>query len=218
MKTLIESLNESPSREKFMNHKFFKDVKSASISEKEAAAFIGQWWYPLHYFPTFLSRSISVFPDIESKCAIAKILNQETGEGNPKRAHEVVYIDSMKEAGFTEEQIINAPAFEETEALIETYRRSSEDQLLALGAVYATEVADLQMVSSIGRAVKRATGVGSLEWVKIHVTQEPDHVEQVDITMINTFSEEEQKIILEGAEQMWDSWKGFFDRLQTVCF
>lgn len=188
------------------------------MTREQAAIFIGQWWHPLHYFPTFLARSVAVLPDIESKSAIARILNQETGEGNSSRAHEVIYIDTMARAGFTNEQSAGTAPYRETATLVEGYRNAADARLSALGFVFATEVADLVMVSGIGMAVRRATGATDLEWVDIHVEQEPDHVEHADYTMMMTFDDAEEQKLVASAEDMWRLWIAFFDRLQLEVF
>jgi pyrroloquinoline quinone (PQQ) biosynthesis protein C len=216
--TLTIRLNEHRLRKQFINHDFFRRVKVEPLSRQQVAVFIGQWWHPLHYFPTFLARAVSVLPDIASKSAVSKILNQETGEGNPARAHEVVYIDSMKRAGFTRDETTAAPPFPETQRLVEGYERASAERFAALGFIFATEVADLTMVSGIGTAVERATGVRDLEWVNIHVEQEPDHVEEADNTLLSSFKAREEGLVLDNAERMWELWTGFFDRLEREVF
>jgi pyrroloquinoline quinone (PQQ) biosynthesis protein C len=215
---LTGRLNENTLRRALIGHEFFQSVKSAPLTREQVAVFIGQWWHPLHYFPTFLARSVAVLPDIASKSAIARILNQETGEGRTHRAHEVVYVDSMERAGFTTAQASQAAPFAETAALLNGYERASEARYSALGFIFATEVADLAMVAGIGTAVERATGARDLAWVNIHVAQEPDHVEEADHAMLPSFSVSEEASIIERAEEMWALWIAFFDRLHRELF
>jgi pyrroloquinoline quinone (PQQ) biosynthesis protein C len=215
---LTVRLNKHPLRQGLINHEFFRRVKVAPLTREQVAIFIGQWWHPLHYFPTFLARSVATLPDIESKSAVSKILSQETGEGDPKRAHEVVYIDTMGRAGFTEEQTTGAAPFPETQALIAGYARASEDRLAAVGYIFATEVADLAMVSGIGVSVGRVSGMKDLEWVNIHVQQEPDHVKEAEQAMLRSFSADEEALMTVNAEEMWRQWIAFFDRIEKEVF
>src|SRR5262249_40839555 len=127
--TLVDRLNENRLRKALINHEFFRRVKASPMSREQVAVFIGQWWHPLHYFPTFLARSVSVVPDIESKCAISTILNEEAGEGNPKRAHEVIYVDTMERVGFTKRQATESAPFRETKTLVDGYARPSQERL-----------------------------------------------------------------------------------------
>ena len=204
-------------REQLVGHEFFRNARHAPLTHAGVAVILGQWWHPLHFFPRFLARAVSVLPDIASQCAITKILYQETGEGDPQRAHEVIYVDTMASAGFTPEETTMAAPFAETEALVAGYARAAENRFTALGFIFATEVADLAMVSGIGAAVARVAGTRDLPWVRIHVDQEPDHVKEADHTM-HSFAAGEEALVVDSAEEMWQLWLAFFDRLQAEAF
>lgn len=216
--TLTTRLNESPWRRQLVDHEFFERVRSHPIDKGQVALFLGQWWHPLHYFPTFLSRCVSVLPDIESKTAVSKILYQETGEGDPQRAHEIIYADTLVGAGFTRDEATQSPAYPETRALVAGYEKASAERFAALGFIFATEASDLAMVSGLGTAIERVTGKRELEWVNIHVQQEPDHVEEADNTMLRSFGADEEALVMSSAAEMWRLWVGFFDRLLSETF
>ena len=179
-------------------------------STDRVAIILGQWFHPLHYFPVFLSRLVSVAPNVETQAEIARILWQELGEGDYRRAHEEIYIDTMVNVGFAAEQVAEAPPLEHTEKLVAGYRQASAGFLTGLGFMYATEVADLAMVSTIGRLVRECTGQHDLPWIDIHVNQEPDHVKSSTKTLLPPFTAEEHRQIVASAEQMWMLWVHFF--------
>jgi pyrroloquinoline quinone (PQQ) biosynthesis protein C len=199
--------------QKFRDHSFFAAVGTADLTKEQAATLLGQWWHPLHYFPTFLARCVSVLPDIASKSAITTILNQETGAGVVSRAHEVIYVDSMDKAGFDRNEVSGTEPYPETVALVDGYRDASAARESALGFIFATENTDLLMVSSIGKAIERTTGVTDNEWVAIHVEQEPDHVEEANHALMADFTAEQEDAVLSAANEMWALWTAFFDRL-----
>lgn len=203
----------NPVHQDFRDHAFFAAVDSAELTKEQAAILIEQWWHPLHYFPTFLARSVAVLPDIASKSAIARILDQETGEGVVTEAHEVIYADSMEKCGFDRDRVTGAVPYEETVALVEGYRDAAESRETALGFIFATETTDLLMVSSIGKAIARTTGVTDNAWVSIHVAQEPDHVEEANHALLADFSAGQEDAVIRAAEDMWRLWTRFFDRL-----
>lgn len=213
-----ERLEQNPLRKGLVHHPFFKEVRSSDLTPQKVGVFLGQWWHPLHYFPHFLSRTIDQVPMLEMKTAISKILYQELGEGDPARAHERIYVSTMKDVGFDEATVAEAAPFEETRRLVQRYEEASAHKLSALGFVYGTEVADLAMVSGIGNAVRRVTGAKDLPWVDIHILQEPDHVEQVNEAIEPDFTDEEVNQIVASAEEMWTLWTAFFDRLRKVMF
>lgn len=213
---MLEKLSEHPLRKELIHHPFLKEIRTGGPITKEAVGtLLGQWWFPLDYFPTFLSRSISVLPDRDMQTALSKILYQELGEGSPARSHGQLFITTMADAGFPEEMTTQAPAFPETRKLVELYEETSHNPLRALGAVYGTEVADLAMVSGVGQAVRAVTGAKELPWVDIHVLQEPEHVEQASEALEPNFTAEEEAEIQRAAEDMWRHWIAFFDRIRA---
>lgn len=213
--TFGERLSASPVYRTFVDHPFFAAVDTADLTKDQAAVLIEQWWHPLHYFPTFLARCVAVLPDIAAKSAIARILDQEAGGGRVDAAHEVIYLDSMRACGFDRDAVNAAAPFPETAALVDGYRVASERPERALGSIFATETTDLLMVSSIGKVIQRSTGITDNHWVAIHVQQEPDHVEEANHALTADLDAEQQDAVLGAAEQMWQLWTGFFDRLSA---
>ena len=131
---------------------------------------------------------------------------------------ERIYVTTMESAGFDRATVAEAPPFEETRQLVQRYREASAERLSALGFVYGTEVADLVMVSGIGNAVRRVSGLKDLPWVDIHILQEPDHVDQANEALEAGFSAKEVDQIVASAEEMWTLWIAFFNRLRQVMF
>jgi len=217
-KRLGDTLRNNELRRKLISHSFFDRIPKADLSQGQVATFLGQWWHPLHYFPSFLSRLISVTPRIEMKTAIAKILYQEVGEGDPGQAHEVIYVRTMTPLGFSEADLTGAAPLPATAKLVAAYAEASGELLTGLGFLYGTEVADLAMVSGIGSAVRRLTGAKRLEWVEIHAQQEPEHVARANDTLSLDFSESEETALIAGAEVMWKHWIAFFDELERRIF
>src|ERR1700752_1572817 len=156
-----------------------KDLKKdcGTLPREHAVVILGQWFHPLHYFPAFLSRLISVTPNLEAQTYISRILWEELGEGDPGRAHEKIYVDTMVSGGFEKTKFTEALPLTATEKLVAGYKTASSEYLSGLGFLYGTEVVDLQMVATIGALMKRCTGLHTLPWVDIHVAQEPGHVE-----------------------------------------
>ena len=193
-----DRLANSPVHRKFRAHPFFAAVDTANLSTEQAAILIEQWWHPLHYFPTFLARCVAVLPDIAAKSAITQILDQETGGGMAARAHEVIYVASMDKCGFGRDRVTGTKPYPETAALVEGYRAASARRESALGFIFATETTDLLMVSSIGKAIERTTGITDNEWVTIHVVQEPGHVEEANHALLSGFSAEDRLVVESG--------------------
>lgn len=208
-------LSINPLRTKLVNELEDLEKTCGTLNREQVIVMLGQWYHPLHYFPVFLSRLISVAPEVAMQTFVSRILWQELGEGEPVRAHEKIYIDTMLGGGFTEEDVAKAPPFSATERLLAGYRAASQHYLSGLGFLYGTEVVDLPMVATIGELMRRCTGKQDLEWVNVHVKQEPDHVESSHGTLSTTFTDDEQRQVIANAEEMWKLWSDFFKEIRT---
>jgi pyrroloquinoline quinone (PQQ) biosynthesis protein C len=216
--TIRQQLMKDSRRSELINHRFFSHVRnSADLDKGQVARFLGQWWHPLHFFPTFLSRLVSNLRDLEMKTAVSKILWEELGEGDPARAHERIYVDTMTAVGFAADAVNAAPALPATERLVQRYGEAAGDCWSGLGFLYGTEVADLAMVSGIGVSVRRVTGEKQLPWVTIHAHQEPGHIASAQDAMPLELSELETRRIHDGAREMWSLWIAFFDALDDAA-
>lgn len=180
------------------------------LTKEQMVVVLGQWFHPLHYFPTFLSRLISVTPEIRTQTFVSRILWEELGKGDPQCAHEKIYIETITDGGFAASDVAAAPPLPATERLVAGYEKASSGPLSGLGFLYGTEVMDLQMVSTIGDLMGRCTGKQDLPWVNVHVDQEPGHIESSESSIRPVLTTEEQKEVVHSAEEMWELWTDFF--------
>jgi hypothetical protein len=211
----VALLSVNPLRQQLVSELEDLEKTCGTLSREQVVVMLGQWFHPLHYFPVFLSRLISVSPEIMTQTFISRILWQELGEGDPKRAHEKIYIDTILDGGFSENNVAKASPFAATERLIDGYRDASYEHLAGLGFLYGTEVVDLPMVSTIGELMRRCTGKQDLPWVNVHVKQEPDHVESSHGTLNTAFTDDEQQQVVASAEKMWQLWSDFFKAIRS---
>src|SRR5689334_7908654 len=188
---ITDSLSASERKNELVT--FLKNLKNecGTLSTEQVLIILGEWFHPLHYFPTFLSRLISVSPEIETQTFVSRILWEELGEGDPRQAHERVYIDTISDGGFAEENVSGAPPLNATRRLVAGYAQASTSCLAGLGFLYGTEVVDLPMVATIGELMRRCTGKQNLPWVSIHVKQEAGHVDSATETLKPAFTAEE---------------------------
>ena len=185
-----------------------------TLTKEQMVVVLGQWFHPLHYFPTFLSRLISVTPQIRTQTFVSRILWEELGKGDPQAAHEKIYIETITDGGLPASDIAAAPPLPATERLLAGYEKASSAPLSGLGFLYGTEVMDLQMVATIGDLMRRCTGKQDLPWVNVHVAQEPGHIESSENSIRPVLSAEEQKEVVRSAEEMWVLWTDFFKALK----
>lgn len=224
METKLKSLTEvqkqlksDKKRFELISHPFLKKMKEGEVSKKDTSIMLGQWYYPLENFPFFLASCISHINNTTIQTFISDILHEELGCGDPKGSHLNLYITTCKDAGFNENDIVRSKALNATEMLILGYKRSAKNVASALGFLYATEVADLAMVSSIGYAIGKSCekDITDLPWVDIHVQQEPNHVNNVDNALDIKFNEKIVNEIVNSAKEMWTLWINFFSEIET---
>jgi hypothetical protein len=213
-KSTIDTLPTNAVRDELVT--CLKELKDdcGTLPREHAVVILGQWFHPLHYFPVFLSRLISVTPNIESQTYISRILWEELGEGDPIRAHEKIYVETMTGGGFEKAQFTEAAPLAATRKLLAGYEKASSEYLAGLGFLYGTEVVDLQMVATIGALMKRCTGLRTLAWVDIHVAQEPGHVESSSETLNQSLDHDAQHRVVSSAEEMWTLWTDFFKSIR----
>jgi hypothetical protein len=219
----IGTLQRSELRNSLIRHPLFREIQERPMTRDQVAKILGQWWHPLHYFPTFLARLIATVEPLSMKTQISKILWQELGEGDPERAHERVYISTMTDAGFDRSSFVDVPPLSPSADLVAGYAAAATDECRGLGFLYGTEVADLAMVTGIGRAVRRVTGLRSLPWVDIHALQEPAHVVAATGSIAERRGDdgalgEASTGVRAAADKMWQLWIAFFDAVQRETF
>jgi len=210
---LTTILEQHPLRNQLIRHPFFTELEESPLTRADIARLVGQWWHPLHYFPTFLSRLIAVSESLTIKVSSSRILFQELGEGDPARAHEVVFQQTMRDVGIAPSQATGAEASVCTAALVSGYMEASRTELEGVAFLYATEVADLSMVSALGTAIRRVTGAVALPWVDIHVAQEPDHVYEAEQATSLEFDDLQMNVLIATAARCWTLWSEFFAAL-----
>ena len=213
-------LKSDANRNKLISHPVLKAFKEKSLNKDQVSTIVGQWYHPLQNFPFFLSACISHIEITPIQTFISDILHEELGCGDPSESHLDLYISTCEDAGMERDKIVNSTALSATHKLIEGYKKSSKSQNTALGFIYATEVADLAMVSSIGTAIANLCGKSTkdLPWVDIHVQQEPNHVNKAESSLNVNFDEEDLSIIQSSARSMWNLWIDFFDQIGMELF
>lgn len=208
----------SPECQQVLNHRLFPRVAEDGLSLEAAERFVGQFWHPSHYFPTFLAGLIAVAPSLEVKTSLSRILWQELGEGDPRRAHESIYVDTMLALGLRNPAVPEDPPNEATTRLVELYAAARHDYLDGLGCIFATEAIDLPIVSALGAAVSAATGTSEIPWVAIHAEQEPDHIESASDAVAVELLPAEREQVTRAAVRMWQAWDAFYSALEEDIF
>lgn len=220
MAHIAQRLLKSDERKKLLSHRLFEQIKRGDCSRETAAKLVGQWLYPLQYFPTYLARVIlCLSPNEAAVSYVGSILYQKTGEGNPEASHAKLFIRSITEAGFQEHLVTNSSVFVQTKQLVDCYRDCSAktaqfSRSYAIGSLYATETVYLDIVSVIGDAIGMVADCNNLPWTGVHIKQIPNRVENASLLLTNV-EEIHEKYVIQAAEDIWLHWHMFFSRIAT---
>lgn len=215
LKQIQTKLKKDANRNELINHTVLKFLKDEKLSHGQIAKLLSQWYFPLANFPFFLASCISHIKITEIQTFLSDILHEELGCGDPGQSHLALYESTMKDAGFSTAEFINTNAYDATVALVDGYKYAAKNENRAIGFVYATEVADLAMVSSIGYSVANISGktLKELPWADIHIKQEPNHVNNVNNSIDISVSESDAIEMLKSAQLCWKLWVDFFEEI-----
>jgi len=213
--SLLATLRSHPECARVANHSFFEKLRTGDIRREDVVDFLGQYWYPLNYFPRFLAHLIVNAPATRTRGLVSRILWQELGEGRHDRSHEELYISTMKDAGIERAEFVDVPLLASTKRLVDGYAAGGRDYRAGLGWLYGTETNDLTIVVGLGTAVTRFSGRNKLPWVAIHAKQEPGHVEDATATLGGSVTDADIDGIVDAARECWALWGAFFTELEA---
>jgi pyrroloquinoline quinone (PQQ) biosynthesis protein C len=212
----IEALMAQKLDRKIIYHPLLSRVRAKNVKYNDVQMILEQYWHPIKFFPKFLATAVAQSNFIDTQTQISKILYQELGEGNSKRAHPEVYLESMALAGFNTQSIQKSETLSGTRDLMAGFKNSLLSEYSSYGFIYGTELIDLALVSGIGQAVRDVSGIRMNEWIDVHVEQEPDHVASASIAVTSNVGATHHEEILNSVTQSLALWTGFLDHLEQV--
>jgi hypothetical protein len=154
---------------------------------------------------------------------LAKQLNDELGDGDPTRAHRVLFQTMLADLE------PYAPAGDR-DALLAPGRRFAEDlarnylerpALEAIGGTLVAEVFGKQVDQSVGALLRRQRDLDpeSLTWLVLHETLEEDHADESRTLARMTPSDPDaHAAVCRGAEELAALGGRYFDDLYEVVF
>ena len=123
---LAKELAKHEQRGDVIGHPFLRKLKVSDLSRDQAEVIIGQYWYPMHNFTSFLPKVVSIAPNIETKTEVSRIMWQELGEGDAEQSHEALYLSTFLACGLRHDAIAETEALPATDRLIDGYKRAAK--------------------------------------------------------------------------------------------
>jgi pyrroloquinoline-quinone synthase len=121
-----------------LNHPFYQAWTRGELSREALQDYARQYYHHVAAFPTYLSAIHAHTDDQEvRKSILANLIDEEAGNPN----HPELWLRFAESLGVSREEVLNAPLWQETRNLIETFRTVCGDMTTAAGlaALYAYE-------------------------------------------------------------------------------
>ncbi|MFZ6182399.1 TenA family transcriptional regulator [Nannocystis pusilla] len=201
-------------RQTLLKHRMFAVLRGPRLSRDALKFVVGQYWHPIEYFTEFLALSLANVRELALRSRMSSILYQELGQGDPEQAHQSLYLLAAQRAGISADEVCGAEPLPETRRLLDGFRGAARSPARAVGYLYATEIVDLELVRTLGKALAGASGGQESEWLKIHARQEREHVavarDAVASLAVGPHAVDKCAIAA------WRRWHGFYDGIERV--
>jgi pyrroloquinoline quinone (PQQ) biosynthesis protein C len=187
-----------------VNHMFLNRLATMPFTREDYKT-CGLQHYPLincftHYMENLLIRA----PNSEAKCWIAKVLVDEYGEGSDGHDHSTLYLDFLRAAGASDEELDQTILNPHTVDFIRTHVSITAERpfLVGLGAIGpGHEWAIPIMFSAIVPGLRRAGfGEHEIRYFWLHMDQDEDHGSWLEEALVDFATTSEARAqIREGA-------------------
>jgi hypothetical protein len=173
------------------------------------------------HFVRWLARTIESVGDLRIACFIAKQLNDELGDGDPRRVHSVLLDRFIEGLGpwriAADDETILRPGRMLAESGARPFYSGECEE--ALGALIVGEIFAKKMDHCLGDEVRRQSLIDaeSLTWLHIHEVLEVDHADEVaELAKLLPTAPPSLGSAWRGATRQWDALWTFLHELEQV--
>jgi DMATS type aromatic prenyltransferase len=210
--------------ERLPDHPLFQRLAREPAAVAPLWAILANNWVAVgDQFPRWLAHLVARVEDDAMRSVLAKQLNDELGDGDPARAHRVLFQTMLADlepyalAGDREALLVPGRRF--AEGLARNYLE--RPWLEAVGGSLVAEVYGKQVDQAVGALLRRQRDVdpASLTWLVLHETLEQEHAsEAIDLARMTPPTAEAHAAICRGAEELAALGTRYFDELYEVVF
>ncbi|MFK7904750.1 MAG: TenA family transcriptional regulator [Chitinophagales bacterium] len=217
-KELEDSLREGI--DKILKHPFLKRIEEASLTKLQLQYFAKQYSIYCYYFPRFLAATAANIPYDETRMPIIENLWEEHGEGKMSKSHRMLYNNFAASLGVTVKELKEAQPLASTQTCVSTLfnlclNGSFIESLGALGP--GTEFFTSEEYSIIANGLAKYDFLTDkdIEFWTVHISLDEAHYsEMVDILVPYIDTEENRRLVKEGAEAAIELELSFWDGLE----
>jgi pyrroloquinoline-quinone synthase len=193
-----------------LKHPFYQAWTEGRLPLDELRAYARQYFHHVEAFPRAVSAVHSACPDREGRRMLAENLFEEEGVAPGKQDHATLWLMFACGLGENETGVREQKLNEETQALIDTFRRLSRQSYAAgLGALYAYEsqfpaVATAKIEGLIDRyGIKDEE---TLRFFKVHESADVEHSSICRSLLDRLPKEEQAEAVAAGRELAGALW------------
>lgn len=193
-----------------LSHPFYQAWTEGRLPLDTLRAYARQYFHHVEAFPRAVSAVHSTCPDRDGRRMLAENLAEEEGLETGKQDHATLWLMFACGLGETEEAIRGQKLNQETQALIDTFRKLSRQSYAAgLGALYAYESQFPAVASAkIGGLVARygITDEETLRFFRVHETADLEHSAVCRALLDRLSGDERDEAVAAGEELAGALW------------
>ena len=211
--------------ERLADHPLFRRLEREAPDVAPVWTILANNWVAVgDQFPRWLAGLVARVDHDGMRSILAKQLNDELGNGDPARAHRVLFqrmladLEPHAPPGARDPAVL-APGRRFAEALAHNYLE--RPWLEAVGGTLVAEIYGKQVDQALGRLMRRQRAVdpARLTWLVLHETLECEHAsEAVELARMTPASIEARAAVCRGAEELAAIGTRYFDELYEVVF
>jgi len=205
IKTVSQAIDDAVAARAMLSHSFYRAWTDGQLEIADLAAYARQYFHHVEAFPRAVSAVHSACPDREGQRMLAENLAEEEGLGEGKQDHASLWLMFAQGMGATPESVRAEALHDETQALIDTFKRlSARSYAAGLGALYAYESQFPGVAKAkIDGLVERygITDDATLLFFRVHETADEEH-SAVCRTLLDALPEGERAEAVEAGEEL----------------
>lgn len=200
-----------------LSHPFYQAWEAGTLTKDALAAYAKQYFHHVEVFPRAVSAVHANCPDARGRRLLAENLAEEEGVGEGKDDHASLWLGFAAGLGASEGDVRGARLNEETQALIDTFRKLSRQSYASgIAALYAYE-SQLPAIArtKIKGLVERysVTAPSALKFFEVHEEADIEHSD-VCRELLDALPEDKREEAHAAACELSDSLRLFLTGMQ----
>lgn len=203
-----------------LSHPFYRAWTEGRLPIETLQTYARQYFHHVEAFPRAVSAVHSACPDRDGRRMLAENLAEEEGIEAGKQDHATQWLMFAAGLGQSEQAVRAQPLNDETQALIDTFRRLSRQSYAAgLGALYAYESQFPEVASAKIEGLIDRYGIAdedTLRFFRVHQTADVEH-SSVCRALLDRLPEQERSEAIAAGEELAGALWNFLSGVEAAA-